>query len=288
MRGSRTAPHLSLRFREVEFHIDTSRGYDGFNLITHAHSDHYGIRNISNPSAIASVETAMILQEISGKEFKGMTFRTGERFEIDGLKVSTYRTGHMHGSSAFLINSESKVLVTGDVRDYSHLPECDVLICEATYGSPEHVFEEEIHRVIEEANNSTYGVYPIGKAQRVGRILHEYGIAFSADRKIRRLCHLFGIETAEEGEVHLTSTRNIFGMTGRKFILTAQKFYRLPRIVVSDHLDYRGIIGMIHHCNPSAVIFYHGKPTHELIEEVKDMGIPTSTLSDLDRVQIKK
>ncbi len=284
-KGSRTAPHLSLKFRETEFHIDTSKSEEGFNVITHAHSDHYGLRNISNPSAIASIETSMILQEIAGKKFQGTTFRIGEKFEMGGVKISTHGTEHMYGSSAFLFKSESRVLVTGDVKEYSHLPECDVLVCEATYGNPDHIFEEEIQRVIEEANNSSYGVYPVGKAQRIGRILQESGIPFTADEKISRLCRLFGIETSEDGYVHLTSTKNIYGIKGRKFILTAQKFYRLPRIVVSDHLDYRGIIGMINHCNPEAVIFYHGRPSLELLKETKNMGIYTVTLSGLDRVQ---
>lgn len=122
------------------------------------------------------------------------------------------------------------------------------------------------------------------KAQRIGKLLNENGIAFSAEEKIARLCRLFGIEVAEQGEVHLTTTRKIYEYRGKKYILTAQRFYRLPRIVVSDHLDYRGLIEMVEHCGPEAVIFYHGKPTSRLLEDIRGMGVEVATLNDLERL----
>ena len=282
--GSLTKPHLSLRFRETEFHIDSSRGKRGYNIITHAHSDHYGKGNVRNRNAIASHETALILEELTGRKFAGSTFSVGDKLELDGIRISTYETHHMHGSAAFLFKSDSRILVTGDVKDYSSLPRCDVLICEATYGNPVDIFNEEIHRVVEEAYGSFYGVYPVGKAQRIGKLLNENGIGFSAEERIARLCELFGIEVAEEGEVHLTTTRKIYECSGKKYILTAQRFYRLPRIVVSDHLDYKGLIEMVEYCRPEAVIFYHGKPTSRLLEDVEEMGVGVATLDNLERL----
>ncbi len=282
--GSMTKPHLSLRFREAEFHIDSSRGKKGYNIITHAHSDHYGKGNVRNRNAIASHETARILEELTGRKFAGSTFSIGDKLEIGGIEISTHETHHMYGSAAFLFKSESRILVTGDVKDYSSLPKCDVLICEATYGSPADIFKEEIHRVVEEACGSYYGVYPVGKAQRIGKLLNDNGIDFSAEERIAGLCRLFGIEVADEGEVHLTTTRKIYEYSGKKYILTAQRFYRLPRIVVSDHLDYRGLINMVEHCKPEAVIFYHGRPTTRLLEDVRGMGVEVATLNDLERL----
>ncbi|MEM0330279.1 MAG: MBL fold metallo-hydrolase RNA specificity domain-containing protein, partial [Archaeoglobaceae archaeon] len=66
------------------------------------------------------------------------------------------------------------------------------------------------------------------------------------------------------------------------YILTAQRYYRHPRIVISDHMDYRGIIAMVEHCKAEHVIFYHGKPSIKLKEELAEMGITCSTLKDID------
>jgi len=273
-------PHLSLRFRSTILHVDSYAG-EGYNLISHAHSDHYGHCNIRNRSAIASIETAKILEAVTGKKFVGKTFMIGETLKLDLLKIKTYPTQHMDGASAFLIKERSRVLVTGDVKDYKHLPKCDVLVTEATYGQPDYVFEDEIDRLLQEAQNSTFGVYPIGKAQRVARILIKNGFSVKAESKIRKVCAQLGIEVKGDG-VELVPTRDIWKKSGRKFVLTAQKFYRIPRITISDHLDYEGIIRMVEHCNPEHVIFYHGNPTKELLEDLRGLGYSVSTLKDLD------
>jgi putative mRNA 3-end processing factor len=287
-RGKRgVKPHLSLRFNSdvlVDFHIDSYKGFrqDGrefYNLITHAHSDHYGQNNIGNENAIASIETAKMLSVLAEREFKGRTFELGDGFEIAGIKIRTFATGHIFGSTAFLLESDCKVLITGDVKDFSSLPKCDVLIAEATYGSPDFVFEDEIEKLIEKAENSTLGVYPVGKAQRAARILTENGYGVRATGKISELCGIFGIKVSKEAEVNLVPPRELHGFRGRRFILTAQRFYRWPRIIISDHLDFLGILDMIDHCAPEHVIFYHGKPTEALLEM---LDTNYSLLKDLD------
>ena len=277
-KGRGVKPHLSLRFNSgfiVDFHIDTHRGsnrdcenYEFYNLITHAHSDHYGQNNLGNERAVASDETAKILSTLAEREFKGRTFKVGDGFEAGGIRVKTYATKHIFGSSAFLIDSDYKILITGDVKDFSSLPKCDVLVTEATYGSPDFVFEDEIEKLINEAENSTFGVYQVGKAQRAAKILTENGYEVSASQRISRLCKLFGIDVSDDGDsgdVTLVSPRRLPEVRGKRYILTAQQFYRWPRIVISDHLDFLGILDMIDHCDPEHVIFYHGRPSNSLL-----------------------
>lgn len=289
MEKGKTRVHLTLRF-ETDLHIDSSSGADGYNLITHAHTDHYGQNNMKNLCAVASHHTASILETTTCRDFSGTCFQVGDKIELDGLKIDTYPTEHIPGSCAFLVNSSSRVLVTGDVKDYSQLPRCDVLVTEATYGSPRDVFQEELEKLVGEAVKSTYGVYPIGKAQRVTRILNEAGYSVSAEKKIASICSSLGIECGqdeegEEGDVNLVSPRSLREVEGKKFMLTAQRFY-YPRIVVSDHLDYSGIKAMIEHCDPEQVVFYHGKPSEQLIEEIEDMGKGVTLLSQLEKIRV--
>lgn len=268
-------PHFSLRMNGMDFHIDSSPGR-GFNLITHAHTDHHGLRNMKNRKAFASKETARILEAVSGEKFRGSTFDIGETLKIDSLKIKTFETHHMHGSTAFYFKDKN-MLITGDVKNFESLPRCELLITEATYGHPMHVFEDEIDRVLDAAKKGyELGAYPIGKAQRVAEILLSNGIGFETTEKIERICRALGIEFCE-GEAKILPTKEV----RRGFILSAQRFYR-NRIVLSDHLDYRGIIDMLNHCDPDYVLFYHGNATKPLIEDVKRMGIKAYTLSDID------
>lgn len=290
--GKKLKPHISLRIRDVTFHIDSSKG-NGYNLITHAHSNHYGQYNMDNVNAIASIETAKILETVTNKKFSGITFEVGDKLELNtdsNLKIKTYDTKHILGSSAFLMHlpdSGCRVLVTGDVKDW-RIPKCDVLITESTYGSPDYTFKDEVDRIIEEAMNATYGVYPIGKAQRVAKILVENGYGVKANQKISKICRALGIEVGEDDsvcEVKLTTPKEVWSAKGKKFVITAQKFYRLPRIVLSDHLDYEGILKMVEH-STECVLFYHGKPSERLIEDVKEMGKKVTTLRDLDKLSL--
>ena len=229
-------PHVSLRFKGVDFHVDTKPGEGGFNLITHAHSDHYGVRNLQNPNAVASLETAKILEAVTGKSFAGRTFRVGEILDLGGLKIETFPTKHIHGASAFYIRG-ADVLITGDVKDWRRLPKCRVLITEATYGHPSFVFEDEIEKLIRAAKGRvTLGAYPIGKAQRVAEILSKEGLDFTAEDRIRKICSALGIEVGNSG-ARIVSPRHL----DNGYILTAQRYYRIPRIVISDHVDYRGV-----------------------------------------------
>lgn len=272
----RKKPHFSIRIDGTDFHIDSSPG-EGFNLITHAHSDHHGHRNLENPNAVASDETARILEIVGEKKFAGIKFKIGKTIKIADFRIKTYPTFHIHGSSAFYF-PDLDLLITGDVKSWRMLPRCRVLVTEATYSHPTDVFEDEIEILLEKAEEGhCLGAYPIGKAQRVAKILNDEGIEFCAEERISRLCKALGIETGESGAELLPPSKVEEG-----YILTAQKHYRLPRIVISDHLDYRGLLKMIEHCKPELVIFYHGKVSRIMVEKMREMDISVSTLEDVD------
>ncbi|MFN3383561.1 MAG: MBL fold metallo-hydrolase RNA specificity domain-containing protein [Archaeoglobaceae archaeon] len=274
--GERKKPHFSIRVEDVDFHIDSTPGA-GFNLITHAHSDHYGQKNLENSSAIASDETAKILEVVSEKSFSGIRFKIGETIKLGDFKIKTFPTFHIYGASAFYFPNLD-LLITGDVKSWKKLPKCKVLITEATYSHPSNVFEDEIELLLEKAmEGHCLGAYPIGKAQRVAKILNHEGIEFCADEKIANICKALGIEVGNGG-AKITSPSKL----KKGYILTAQKYYKLPRITISDHLDYRGLLEMIEHCKPEHVIFYHGKVSKAMIEKLKEMDITASTIDDID------
>ena len=270
--------HFSIRLDGVDLHIDSSPG-EGWNLITHAHSDHHGSKNMKNSSAVASSETAKILEITTRRKFSGMTFEVGSSLNLSGIKIKTYPTYHIKGAAAFLIK-KARVLITGDVKNWRSLPKCDVLVTEATYGHPSYTFEDEIDKLLSAAERgSVFGAYPIGKAQRVAEILLNEGYEFTAERRIRSICEALGLKVGDSGSL-IVPPRKLSRYRG--YILTAQRFYRWPRIVLSDHIDYSGILRMVEHCNAEHVIFYHGCPTKRLKEDLSGMGVSSSTLRDID------
>ncbi len=273
--GSGFKPHFSIRIEGVDFHIDSSPG-KGYNLITHAHSDHFGQSNMKNFKAIASQETSAILSAVSGESFRGIAHKLNDRIDAGGVRIRSYPTFHIFGSTAYHFNSHG-ILITGDVKDFSKLPACEFLVTEATYGSPSHIFEDDLERVLVEAKaGNELGVYPVGKAQRIAKFLAENGVGFKTTEKIRRICNALEIEF-DHGEAELLPPK----MVRNGYVLSAQKFYK-RRITVSDHLDYRGLIEMIEHCNPDYVLFYHGKPSRKLVDEIRKSGRKAFTLSEID------
>ena len=189
-------PHLFIRFKSesgrlLTFAIDTTRFTsqkmqpDAY-LITHAHSDHYGKSAMLSEIAYCSEETARALEIRYEKNYKGKTFQSGSEIDICGVKVRTYDVYHAPGAVAFYWKNElgTRILVTGDVKDAKDLPECDVLITEASYGDPEDLgcyFKDDIDGFYQtvlsniEKRPIAFGAYEFGKSQKAVSMIREMG-----------------------------------------------------------------------------------------------------------------
>ncbi|MDI3502615.1 MAG: putative mRNA 3-end processing factor [Archaeoglobi archaeon] len=303
--GRYLRPHLSLIFRfenrRYTIGVDTTEGRKPVNdllLITHAHSDHHGQRVMGFQHSVASHQTARALEIISKKPFRGTRFELGEEIKMNGLRLKTFETHHTPGSSAFFFKNDlgTRILVTGDVKDFRSLPECDVLITEATYGDPDDpscFFEDDIESFLRSAEESSaFGAYPFGKAQRAVRILRENGFHDEIQMDALPLLltrELLGDENLSEikdGEsLRIVSPRTLRSLNCRnKFVLSAQRFHS-PRITLSDHASFRELIEMIHHCNPEAVILYHGgSRAVKMREHLRKLGYCAFSLKDIEMI----
>jgi len=299
------APHLSLRFGSHLFSIDTSRAPKGSfqpdaYLITHAHSDHYGKSAMNSPQAVASVETARALEIRYDREYKGRTFKVGQSIVIDDVEVSTHATGHTIGSAAFSWQTEcgERVLVTGDVKDYRHLPKCDFLVTEANYGDPYDpscIFEDDLAGFSEALEDgASFGAYAFGKAQRAVALMRAMGYKdeIGMDEKSLVLTReLMGDAAGPLTEVHggisnVVTPWNLHQVHCRsKYFLTGRRDTSYPTIQLSDHLDFRGLMRMIEHVSPREVLVYHpeGIRASLLAHHLQDCGLETTSLDLIDR-----
>ncbi len=299
------APHLSLRFDSHIFSIDTSRSPkkclqpDAY-LITHAHSDHYGKSAMLSPMAIASEETARALEIRYGREYMGRTCSVGDSISVGDQVVETYPTGHTIGSVAFFWENEvgTKTLVTGDVKNHDSLPPCDLLVTEANYGDPWDPacrFDDDITAFGDAVDSgATFGAYAFGKAQRAVALIRGlgYGDEIGMDEQslalTQELMPQFGPFTpAEENDtdINVVTPRNLPRMIGMKYVLTGRKDLPYPRIMLSDHLDFRGLMRMIEEASPEATIVYHpeGERANRLALYLRDQGRGAISVSEVEK-----
>ncbi len=253
-------------------------------------------------NAVCSEETAKALEILYGKKFAGRTFRLGDTIDISGVRVRTYPTHHTIGSTAFFWENDAgtRVMVTGDVKDAKDLPQCDCLVTEANYGDPTDPkchFTDDIDAFYDalDSGNVAFGAYAFGKAQRAVRLLRDHGYSgeIGMDETSRALTEglmgntgqLAGLEC--DCDVKVTSIAKIHGLSAeKKFILTARKDYRIPTINISDHMDVNGLIDMVHHCSPEAVITYHpgGPRPYKLAAHLNSMGTYARALEEISTV----
>ncbi len=170
--------------------IDSLNGHTKkFNLVTHAHSDHFRplkkLRNI-----YVSKETRdLILRENSFLRDRTVVLKN--KNNLENHKIELLNAGHILGSSQFLL--DNKLLVTGDIcfEDSLLFKRADVvetenLVIEATFGSPDYVFPERkqiysnmvefVETNIQKNNLVVFGGYSLGKNQELIALLNKMGI----------------------------------------------------------------------------------------------------------------
>lgn len=299
------APHLSISFDSHIFSIDTSRAPkaalqpDAY-LITHAHSDHYGKSAMLSSRAMASVETARALEIRHDRKYQGRTFRVGESISVDEVLVDTHPTGHTIGSNAFSWQTENgeRVLVTGDVKDYRHLPKSDFLVMEANYGDPYDpscIFEDDIAAFSEALDEgASFGAYAFGKAQRAVALMRAMGYKDEIgmdDKSLELTRELLGraagpLAALNGAAINVVTPWNLNLVRSKaKYFLTGRRDTTYPTIQLSDHLDFRGLMRMIEHVSPERVLVYHppGARAGLLAHHLQECGLDTTSLDCIDR-----
>jgi len=172
-----------------DFHVDPVRPVRRA-LVTHGHADH---ARPGHGTVLATRETLDIMALRYGADHAGRTRAVGfgEAVDLGGVLARFHPAGHVLGSAQIAVEARgTRIVVTGDykrgsdptVADWEPVP-CDVLITEATFGLP--VFRHpdpagEIARLLDSLERfperaHLVGVYALGKAQRVIRLLRDAG-----------------------------------------------------------------------------------------------------------------
>lgn len=309
-------PHISLRFRDDAgdlrtFSVDTTRTVgkhpqpDAY-FITHAHSDHHGKSAMLSPNSVCSEKTAIALEIRHDRKYAGSMCRLGDEIDIEGTKVKTFPTEHTAGATAFYWKNEvgTKILVTGDVKDASNLPPCDVLITEANYGDPAdpscHFADdlEGMKSALFENRPVAFGAYEFGKTQRAVELIRDFGYdgAICMEARTRALTRsmlgdageLKGLDSEEDNGVFIVAPRDLDKLPWnmKKYVLSCRMDYHYPTIRISDHLDAYGLENMVRKLSPEVTLVYHPRGNKPSIfsKYLNSIGIDSISIDQIGNV----
>jgi len=272
-------------------------------IVTHAHYDHLtGLEQSLRKcqAVIMTPATRDLLAALRGPLFPFVgnvkTLSYGETLTHEDERVTLHRADHILGAAQVLVEDKegARIVYTGDFR-MSETPilEADILVLEATYGSPFQVrpFQKVVQKALVSLVESALKTGPVfifgyhGKLQEVMQILHANHVKapFIAPEKIfqiSRVCERHGMqlgkvlstigdearEIMENNEkhvafYHMNSKRHV-GRDAFRIWVSGWEF-GYPRrqiapnehlVALSDHSDFKELMQYVHESKPKMVI----------------------------------
>ncbi|MHA2003546.1 MAG: MBL fold metallo-hydrolase [Candidatus Thorarchaeota archaeon] len=204
------ADGIVLDYGHVRLALDT--GIKGeTTLLTHGHTDH--LRGVEKAHRVVATKATIDTLRARGYGFKGRVelLEYNQRIGQLGVVVTALNAGHVLGSSMYLMEFDEglSVLYTGDFNVVDSMVHraaspvtADVLITEATYGTPEWVFpsRKSIYNdiltaaaeVLEKEQIPVFSAYSLGKAQEAIALLQWGGFnVVSGNHRIDEVCKVY-------------------------------------------------------------------------------------------------
>lgn len=262
---------------------------NGFSIVSHAHIDHSPYLTLKEP--IATKETEELIK-VRDPSFKAFTIKQNKKLKFENFSLKLIDSQHILGSSMILIEtSQEKILYTGDFRKREIDEEIDILIMETTYGLPEFTFppiDEEIDKMIKWIKLQTLhkkveiGAYALGKAQEIIKILNENGIIPAVSKtieKFNKVYRKFGekLETDKKSDIIIRPLHEVVNNPLPNYAHCIVSGWglinRFPfkTFIISDHLDFKGLIEFVENTNPKTVYTLHGY-SKEFAEYLNKIG----------------
>jgi len=292
-------------------------------VVTHGHGDH---ARPGNGRVLATAETIAIMRaRFADGVGACQALSYGERLVIGDVALTLAPAGHVLGSAQILLeHGGTRIAVSGDYKRRrdptcsSFVPmRCDVFVTEATFALPvfRHPFDgNEIGKLLDSVrlfpdSSHVVGVYALGKAQRVMKLLRENGWdgpiwIHGALAGLTELYRSFGQDFGElrlateasklelRGAIVLAPPGAIADRWSRRLPepITAmasgwmgvrararQRGVELP-LVISDHADWDELVQTILDVGAPRLWVTHGRE-EALVHQAKKMGIEAKPLS---------
>ncbi|HZF21136.1 MAG TPA: MBL fold metallo-hydrolase [Dongiaceae bacterium] len=268
-------------------------------LVSHAHGDHTGGFRYKGlkQSTPQTRDIHRVLHDQRIGSFRALEING--QFVVDDIRVNALDAGHMLGSAQFLIQTpNTSILYTGDLNCIDTLTtkaaepqQCDILVIEATYGSPHYCFptRETVYAEIVEWALETIRqgripclhVYAAGKAQEVVRLFNVYThlpvVVNPRLDGVNETYHKSGVHLdwfssdSRDGKtildkdpcIYLT-TPNDRGHIERRFSKAYATGWalslngRVTAFPLSSHADFGQLVSFVKACDPKQVYIFTG------------------------------
>jgi len=273
-------------------------------FISHGHYDHSTAFKIKQAQKYSSRETMDIVSSFGLQVENCSPIAVGEKIMIGDIEVIPHNSGHVLGSFEYEIRTpEGTVLFTGDFNTEvtktmkpAEPVQCDVLVLEATFGSPSFVFPrvEEVgmemvewaKRIMKSGKIPTFQTDPLGNAQEIIRVFNEVGIPVITHWKVTRMTKIyesyghkleyFDAETSEAEEIrrqgdfiYITPKNlNVSNSNFETALVSGWALWmRKTGFPLSDHADFPRLVKFVEECEPRIVLTCHGGRFDEILAE---------------------
>ncbi len=272
-------------------------------VVTHAHADHMiGLSQslVACEKILMTTATKDLIDVMKGPLhlMRGFveTLDYGKTLQYEEERVTLFKADHILGAAQVLVEDVEgkRIVYTGDFRiDDTPVIEADVLVIEATYGSPvcKRSFGTDIRDLLvsKVKEGLKHGVVYIfgyhGKLQEVMQLLHSVGlnVPFIASERVfqvskacekngMRLGRLTLAEHREAQELlakqlpcvafYHMNTRPHVGLRSFRICVSGWEFDSPVRqtaekeyvVALSDHSDFEGLMEYVRRCKPKFVI----------------------------------
>ncbi|MBN1947403.1 MAG: hypothetical protein JW797_17160 [Bradymonadales bacterium] len=291
-------------------------------VISHAHADH-----VAPHEHTVATPTTLALLGLNGQ--RGATAcQTEHPFSIGKVRLELLSAGHLPGSAQLLVEMEGvRILYTSDLYDQPQqfaeplvTRSCDLLILDATYGTPQHRFpgrqeaadrlREEVSRVLGRGGTPLVLVEgSLGRAQEILKELSGQGHPLVASRSICRWNRRYrelgmpaaacmpyaGRPTRGSVLVFPMKSRGLEGLgkiqnlckiacSGQEANSATCRRLGVDRIVpFVDHADFDGLLRLVESIRPHKTLTVFGYP-ETLAQALRERGQPAEPLAESDQM----
>lgn len=226
-------------------------------IVTHAHADHLGgLRKslkcckkvLMTPATRDLAETLNGSLKLRGESIE--TIKYGKSLRFCDEQITLLRADHILGAAQVLVEDAEgvRIVYTGDFRiDDTPVVECDVLVVEATYGSPScrrnfgldvrELLVEMIEKRLRGGAVYVFGYH--GKLQEVMQLLRDADVAvpFVMPERVYEITKI-----CEQHDMRLGCLASSTDPSGRELLQG-----NLPCIAFY-HMNSRGYVGLRNQC----------------------------------------
>lgn len=161
-------------------------------FISHAHTDHARLLKEPKHRYLMTKETNDLIKSRYDASKRVTEVKFGKKIPVNGTTVSLHNSGHILGSSQFLIEAPNKRIVfTSDfklqdsiIQKGAEILKADILIIESMFGLPAYKFPERekiysemqqwIKQQLDQDKFVVLAGYSVGKAQELTKFVNEY------------------------------------------------------------------------------------------------------------------